>query len=550
MYAVDTDEADPTLHRGLAIEQRKSFSLDPESFKAAKALGMLASNFLMVRPWCETPEGSLEWDAYIYRHEHQYRKTYSGYSTTFLRALEGLVVKTRPEDVEKDIVLPPMHHHVVYLKPCWYDKMIANLFVQVLRANAITSERTDVDYLFHANSVKARHSLIRNLRQSNFTWTGFSLDDVISTLETSGKYLAKEHKSCSVQDMQSLLESTTVVTKLAESEGWKALSKAHEVGMAVEAWPKGSQEAFALVFPAKPAMIAVTQLIEGQLHVDSNILSQDPSAGLDAVGHAAKAKIIAMAEAEGESKDVVERTNGSPMKKTGVPSSLVEGQQPPTNRRASAIMSKLSPQKPTATKPSKVVQDSATTAVPLRSKKRKLSFADETAELPAESTLRDTRIVGTTSAKLTYILDKVMQHQATEKIIIFYDGDNAAFYLAQCLELMYVNHRIYAKTLRNDLRSEYVRLFNEDPDVRVLMIDVGVGALGLNLNAASVVLIVNPINKPNIEAQAIKRAVSHSSGKPSLVCHQLTFPTASHRTNQGGLGGDFGARKYYRARDL
>jgi hypothetical protein len=508
MFTVDTDEADPILQRELAIEQRKSFNMDPESTRAVKALGTLASNFLMVRPWCESPEGRLEWDDYIYRHEHQYRRTYSGYSTTFLRTLEGLVVKTRPEDVEKDIELPPMRHRVVYLKPCWYDKMTANLFIQVLRANAITSERTDVDYLFHKNSVKARHSLIRNLRQSNFTWTGFSFDDVLSTLETSGKYLAKEDKSCSIEDVQSLLESTTVVTKLTESKGWRALSKAHEVGLAVESFPQSSQEAFALVYPAQPTMIGVTQLIEGQLHIDSNILSQDPSTGLDAVGHAAKAKVIAMAEAEGETKDYAEKINDSYLKKTGVPSSLVGGQQSLTSRRASTITSKASPKRPTGAKPGKAVQESATTATAVHPKKRKLSLADETADLLADSSLRETRIVGTTSAKLTYLIDKVMQHQATEKIIIFYDGDNAAFYIAQCLELMYVNHRIYAKTLRNELRSEYVRLFNEDPYVRVLMIDVGVGALGLNLNAASVVLIVNPINRPNIEAQAIKRAVS------------------------------------------
>src|SRR4051812_35971573 len=188
---VDLDGNDPAAQREITIEKRKLFSLDPDNVKAAKALGMLASNFLMVRPWCDSSEGKLEWEDYIYRHEHQYRKTFSGFSSCFLRTLEGLVVKTRAEDVEKDIVLPPMHHRVVFLKPCWFDKMTANLFIQVLRANAITSERTGVDYLFDKSSVKARHSLIKNLRQSNFTWTGFSLEDVASTLETSSKYLDK-----------------------------------------------------------------------------------------------------------------------------------------------------------------------------------------------------------------------------------------------------------------------------------------------------------------------------------------------------------------------
>ena len=504
MSTMDLDDSDPAVQRELAIEKRKSFSLDPDNIKAAKALGMLASNFLMVRPWCDNSEGKLEWDDYIYRHEHQYRKTYSGFSSCFLRTLEGLVVKTRAEDVEKDIVLPPMHHRIVFLQPCWFDKMTANLFIQVLRANAITSERTDVDYLFHKNSVKDRHRLIRNLRQSNFTWTGFTLSDVVSTLEASSKYLEKPDKTCSLDDAQSLLESSQIVSKLATSKSWTALSKAHEVGMAVEDWPENSKEAFALVHPADPTMIGVTQMIEGQLYVDSNLLSQDPTRGLEFVGHTAK------------TKDASEKmVNSSPLQKTGVPSLLVGDQQPLTGRRASTITGKNSHHKASATKFPKNSDDSFMFESPIRPKKHRLTFAEETADLPADSSLHNTRLVGTTSAKLTYLLEKVMQHQATEKIIIFYDGDNAAFYIAQCLESMYVNHRIYARTLDNTLRSEYVRLFNEHPDVRVLLIDVASGSLGLNLNAASVVLIVNPINRPGIEAQAIKR--SHRIGQTKEV---------------------------------
>ncbi|KAI4956848.1 hypothetical protein J4E86_005319 [Alternaria arbusti] len=530
---VDMSTADPETHpalqRELAIEKRKTFNNDAENAKAAKALGMLASRFLMVRPWCENSEGKLDWDEYVYRHEHQYKKTYSGFSSCFVRALEGLVVKTRPEDVEKDIVLPPMRHRTVYLKPCWFDKMTANLFIQVLRANAITSERTDVDYLFHKNSVKARHSLIRNLRQSNFTWTGFSLSDVVATLETSSKYLSKENKNCSLEDAQSLLESSQIVSKLTASAEWIALSTSHELGMAVNSWPEAAREAFALVYPAEPIVVGVTQLIEGQLHVDSSIRSSDPTFGLDAVGYAAKAKAIAMAEEEGKLKASSEGTvNGLPLQRTGVPTSLVKGQQPSTSRRTSAIASKASPKKSPGSNDANGVEDTLDIASPVRTKKRKLTFADETADLPANSDLRNTRCIGTTSAKLTYLLDKVMQHQEKEKIIIFYDGDNAAFYIAQCLELMYVNHRIYARTLNNVLRSEYVRLFNEDPDVRVLLIDVACGALGLNLNAASVVLIVNPINRPNIEAQAIKRAHRIGQTKEVLVETLVLENTIEH----------------------
>lgn len=400
-------------------------------------------------------------------------------------------------------------------------RMSANLFVQVLRANAITSERTDVDYLFHKSSIKARHSLIRNLRQSNFTWTGFSLEDVISTLETSQKYLSE--KQCSFTDAQSLLESSSIIANLRTSESWIALSKAHDVGMAVQGFPSDSEESFSLAYPDQPTMIGITQLLDGQFHVDSHILSENPSKGLDTVGQAAKARIVAVAEADDGAKSTNDRGTGdAQLKKAGVPSSCL-GSQPVTSRRAATKAPRVSPTKsqasnkrvkltvntksiPRSTDNPVQTQEKDVPASPTRQRKRKLTLADELAQLPDDSPLRETCVVGTTSAKLSYLITKVMQHQTTEKIIIFYDGDNAAFYIAQCLEMLYVNHRIYARTLDNTKRSEYVAAFNGNPDVRVLLIDVACGALGLNLNAASIVLIVNPINRPEIEAQAIKRA--------------------------------------------
>ncbi|KAF2740925.1 hypothetical protein EJ04DRAFT_481143 [Polyplosphaeria fusca] len=514
--------------RELAIDQRKNFSYKDDASGATKALGSLAANFLMVRPWCDSgSEGRLVWDDYVYRHEHGFRKTYSGFSTCFLRTLEGMVVKTRPEDVEEDIVLPPMRHRVVYLKPCWFDKMTANLFIQVLRANAITSERSDVDYLFHKNSVRARQSLLRNLRQSNFTWTGFSLEDVASTLETSSKYLGKEDKKCSIEDATSLLESSSVVGELLKSDGWCALSRSHEIGLAVDNWPQDSEEVFALS-RGQPAMIGATQLLEGQYYVDSHILSENPSQGLAVVGQVAKTKLIEQEEAERAAKKPKKEDGEEPQTaRGGVPSSCIDDRQPLTSKRASVASSKVLPRKRTASiatlsehpgtpDTSEQIDDSQPTSI-ISPKKRKLTLEDEKAELPESSPLRDTHVVGTTSAKLSYLIEMVMKHQETEKILIFYDGDNAAFYLAQCLEMLYINHRIYARSLDNIKRAQYVTLFNEDPDVRVLLIDVACGALGLNLNAASVVLIVNPINRPGIEAQAIKRAHRIGQTKEVLV---------------------------------
>ena len=144
--SVDDNES-VVSSRDMALEQRRHFDGREEATGAARSLGLLASHFLKVKPWTEASgETRVEWDDYIFRHEDR-RRTFSAFSSCLRRTMEGLIVKTQPDDVERDIVLPPLEHRVVYLDPSFHDKAIYNLFVLFLTANAVTSEREDKDYL-------------------------------------------------------------------------------------------------------------------------------------------------------------------------------------------------------------------------------------------------------------------------------------------------------------------------------------------------------------------------------------------------------------------
>ena len=50
--------------------------------------------------------------------------------------------------------------------------------------------------------------------------------------------------------------------------------------------------------------------------------------------------------------------------------------------------------------------------------------------------LARTRIISTVSAKLSYMINAVVMHQKEEQIIIFYDNDNVAYYLAGVPEIV------------------------------------------------------------------------------------------------------------------
>jgi hypothetical protein len=50
--------------------------------------------------------------------------------------------------------------------------------------------------------------------------------------------------------------------------------------------------------------------------------------------------------------------------------------------------------------------------------------------------LETAAITSTVSAKLSYLIDSILRHQEDEKILIFYENDNIAWYLASILEVV------------------------------------------------------------------------------------------------------------------
>lgn len=519
-------QADMKGSRDTLLDQRRHFNFKEDTTGAIKSLGALASHFLRIRPWAAEDMGERPavWEEHIYRHEGHRRRTFSGFSNCLRRTLEAMVIKTQPEDVEQDIELPPLHHEVVRLEPSFYDKLTSNLFSIVLTANAITSERTDADYLFHKNSAQARYQLIGNLRQSAFFWTGFSEDDVEASIKNGKGYLNKAGIACSEKDRQLLDQAIQAAESILTSNGWKALSQSHELGLFVDRWPAESADFWSFCGNIEPLLTGISQLLEAQKHVNEQIGLEDPGEGLAGAG------IRALNSAKEGRKDdeVVKRETKPTLSKAGI---NLSG-EPTLKRRPSAsnLGGKVTAKR--AKKSSKAksanakaeggdeedatMSDSANTSALDNTVTRKRRWSDlERSDLADDSPFAQGHIVGTTSAKLSYLTSQILKYYQEEKILVFYDGDNIAYYIAQMLELLHIKHEIYAKSLAAALKSEYVVRFNEQPHERVLLMDVKHAAFGLNVSSASRIYFVNPVCRPNIEAQAIKRA--HRIGQTRKV---------------------------------
>ena len=505
------------------LEARRNESALVQERKDLDKLGIIVAGFLQMKPWANSKEHDpASWSKYIMPYSDGRRKVRS-----LKTLLDSLVVRHRIEDVEADIQLPPLYNRVVYLQPSWHDKLSLNLFILVLTANAVTSERVDEDYMFHAKNRRELNKLVNNLRQSGFYWTSFSPSDVTKTLKLSQAYL-EEHTDpdsvCEEAD-RSLLKQAIEIGEIAlESPSWKAFADLHEMGMFVELFPENAREAWSLVHRTGdgPLLIGATQLSKAQSWVNAHLYVSNPSNGLVGVGLATMQKLWQSVQQQTEKilpddhsvdEDIRARRNPRTKLKSGLHGAprLTEKQTVsrakagPSPRHSRNTQSSVSNVKPTDLKPA------------LKSALKSSARKEIVDPFPADSPLARSIISGTASAKLSYLLDKVVVLQQEEKILIFYEGDQIAYYIAQALDLIDVQYLIYTRTLSLARQNAYINTFNTTETFRVLLMNVHQAAHGLHIAAASRVFFVNPVWQPNVEAQAIKRAHRIGQIRPVYV---------------------------------
>lgn len=515
---------DHRLTKSDLLEARKKESALIQEHKDLEKLGIIVAGFLQVKPWANSKEHDpASWSKYIMPYNDGRRKVRS-----LKTLLDNLVVRHRIEDIEADIQLPPLHNRVVYLQPSWHDKLSLNLFILTLTVNAVTSERIDEDYMFHTKNRRALHKVINNLRQSGFYWTSFSPGDIAESVKVSRAYLEKQADPDSVckEADRLLLQQAIEVGEIAlESPSWRSFADLHEMGMFVEGFPENAQDAWSLVHRTRdgPLLIGATQLSKAQSWVNAHLYMSSPSHGLAGVGittmqalwHGVQQQAVQILREnplDGEENDPRRKPrkksrlglNGAPRLTERKTVSRAKAHPSPRKTQNAQAITSVSG-KPTHPKPA------------LKSALKSFQKGETTDPFPPDSPLARSTISGTASAKLSYLLDRVVALHWDEKILIFYEGDHIAYYIAQTLDLVDVRYLIYTRTLSLDRQNAYITTFNNTETFRVLLMNVHQAAHGLHIASASRVFFVNPVWQPNVEAQAIKRAHRIGQIRPVYV---------------------------------
>ena len=125
------------------------------------------------------------------------------------------------------------------------------------------------------------------------------------------------------------------------------------------------------------------------------------------------------------------------------------------------------------------------------------------------------------SAKISQLLRLLHAECATQKFIVFSQFTSMLDLIEPFLTRDSLHFTRYDGSMRNDHREASLERLRNDSDVRILLCSLKCGSLGLNLTAASRVVILEPFWNPFVEEQAIDR-VHRLNQTRDVVIYKLT----------------------------
>jgi len=128
----------------------------------------------------------------------------------------------------------------------------------------------------------------------------------------------------------------------------------------------------------------------------------------------------------------------------------------------------------------------------------------------------------TTSAKIQHLIKILQRESSTHKFIIFSQFTSMLDLIEPFLNREGLVFTRYDGSMRNDLREASLERLRNNSKTRILLCSLKCGSLGLNLTAASRVVILEPFWNPFVEEQAIDR-VHRLNQTVDVTVYKLTI---------------------------
>ncbi|GAA5928576.1 DEAD/DEAH box helicase [Sporobolomyces koalae] len=384
------------------------------------------------------------------------------------------IIRHHTSLVKNVLTIPPLSVKVTFVEMEEAERKMYNALLAVFASNAIQSQRRDQDYFFHKANVGSLKSLCSNLATAS---TFFASDEVGHRLREGAGWAQERLDSekavkWSEEDRQGLREAIAVMKAAYSDVEWNLMVNEVSVTIEVEGLDDELVKAFNGITssqnPLGRSLVSLHQLVRLRQdlkelqHIDVKAWNDDEELVEELLTFEARRKRYDVEIASRKSKD----------------------------EEVVSVFKKRS-------------KKDTTPLVPL----------------PLDSTFRQIQLVRTSSAKINYLIKEFREHP-DEKFIVFSSSNVDLIFanLSEALDLFGIPHIIFAGSharMGQD-RGLKAQRFNATSaqEIQVILVDVERGGRGVGLTAASRVIMLEPIWKPDLELQATKRAHRLGQTKP------------------------------------
>ncbi|KXN91423.1 DNA repair protein rad5 [Leucoagaricus sp. SymC.cos] len=406
------------------------------------------------------------------------------------QVMEMIMIRHRIEDVEKDISLPPVVHESILLD---LDPVVAksyNALQATIAINAIDSERTDQDYLFHSKNTEYLQLTVKNMSQLMFWSVDETLYNVDQLVENAQSTIDRAlQRNIPPEDIQLVRDAFHHIQLAAADQLWRQIQTHEDIPYRVYKMSERIHNAWSRTLGLDSQ---AESHFTGMVHADrllklQSLITAQPLMSED----------LLIEQGAEVAKTDMEHQNAA--KKAAAPDTLKE-----MRKELDQSLAKLERDEE---------EDNSTGVAAVTSNAN--AGGNVPSVLLGSSVLADVVMGSSASSKLNYIINEVVKHSADEKMLIFSDSELTLAHVAEALELVQIKFLRFTTQVQPQVREQLVLTFETSETYRVFLMELKHGARGLNLISASRVIFCEPVWQADVESQAIKRA--HRIGQTRAI---------------------------------
>ncbi|KAF8969663.1 SNF2 family N-terminal domain-containing protein [Flammula alnicola] len=437
------------------------------------------------------------------------------------QVMEMVMIRHRIEDVEQDVILPPVSQESVLLDLDPYVVKSFNALQASILINAIDSQRTDQDYMFHPRNADLLQETVKNMSQILFWHVNEDLYYAEQLVHDADSHIDRAtERGMPMDDIISLQEALKHLRLAIEDPLWRHMQHHEDVPYRVfdlnervyKAWTR-TPEPEPDSGPRQTGFMHADRLLKlYDMVVQKPLIKEDAMIGW---GEMVVTRDHVFRKAYEESL----RKKGKGRKKAKHSDDLTSTSQMADNfaKKASAADTLRDMQKELDATMARLQRDELEDGGSSSSPPQLGSPTKRPSNLIASSPLAKMRIGSSASTKLNYIINEVQKYSPTEKFLIFSESPLSLAHVAEALELIHVKFLRFTTQVTPQFREQLVLTFETSETYRVFLMELKHGARGLNLISASRVIFCEPVWQADVESQAIKRAHRIGQTRPITV---------------------------------